>query len=505
MFKKSVFVLIFIATFGHFCFGQNLAELEANIDSLLDHIEAPSIAIAVVKNGDIVYEKAFGYANLEKMTNSTIHTPYQLASLTKPITATAILKLHQQGLIDLDDPITQYIALKKVDGSFKDPTIRQVLNHTSGLGTYFEIYYADESVNPLTFGSAWEQYGTQFHEPGQVCEYSNLGYGLLDSLISQKTVQNYASYLQLEVFDPLGMKNAFVIERDNEKEVAQKYDQNGKPLPFIWNNTPGAGNVAASVHDIIRFADFHLQNLKGGDLLNPTLLQEMQKNQDPNALYHYYQDTYYGLGWYVMPNDRGQQVIWHEGGMMGASTTLKLFPRENLAIAILINTYAPEICRSLSDAIASTIIPDYQPTALNETAEYRTASSDTSFMGLWEGQMYIEAQEIPISLTIHEEALEISYIDAGFSSFLTDYQPLPYSSKLLFGAVNQEYFIGTGIGDLPASDVRKQYPHLLSLKLYKTANTLKGTLINMAAAQREYYAHPYYIELKKQRGTKLKR
>lgn len=93
--------------------------------------------------------------------------------------------------------------------------------------------------------------------------------------------------------------------------------------------------------------------------------------------------------------------------------------------------------------------------------------------------------------------VQLSYIDPGFSSFLTDYTPLPYTSKLLFGALNQNYFIGTGMGELPASDKRAKHQHLLSLKLYKEGNKLKGIIVNLAAAKREYYAHPFYIELEK--------
>ena len=480
------------------CHAQDFKKLEERIDALIKNGQLPSVAVGILKDGAIVYEKAFGYADLDQKIKSTIHTPYQLASLSKPITATAILKLHEQGVINLDDPISRYISLQKVDPTFPDPTIRQVLNHTAGLGTYFDIFYEDEKIKPIQFKEAWERYGTIFQRPGKVCEYSNLGYGLLDYIIAQKTALTYSGYLKRNVFDQLNMEQSFVIEKrsKSDRQLAQKYRADLNELPAVWNNTPGAGNVASSVHDLLSFAAFHLQNSKT-DFLKSSSIRIMQEYQAPNALFHYYQDTYYGLGWYVMDNDQGQKVVWHEGGMMGASTVLKLFPKENLAIVLLTNVYAPPVCRALTDEIATLMIPDYTSTPLNEIAEYSDAASDTTFQGSWQGQMHIEGSKIPISLSIENEGVTISYPDYTLRSFLSGDQPLPYNTKLFMGVVNQNYFLGTGIGELPTSDARKEHRHLLSFKLLREGNQLKGTIVSLSVEDREYDAHPYYLVLEK--------
>ena len=478
--------------------GQDFKQLETRIDSMITNKVLPSLAVGVLKGGEIIYEKAFGYSDHENKVKSTVNTPYQLASLSKPITATAIMKLHEDGVININEPITKYISLKKVDSTFQDPTIRQVLNHTSGLGTYFDIYYEDESISTTSFEEAWGSYGTQFHEPGKVCEYSNIGYGLLSYIISKVTSEPFEQYLQTGILDILNMNHSFVIEKVAKKNqgLAKKYGAGLEELPFIWNNTSGAGNIASSIRDMMQFASLHLQN-SSANFLESSAIRKMQTYLEPNALFHYYQDTYYGLGWYIMKDDNGQKVVWHEGGMMGASTILKLYPKENIAIVLITNIYNPSVCRALSDTLTSIIMPDYQPTPLSEITQYRAASSDTTLFGSWEGFMHIEKEKIPVSLKIKDDAIEIGYLNYGLKSFLTDYQPLPVSSKLLFGAINQDYFIGTGIGELPASDKRKNHQHLLSFKLYKDGTSMKGTIINLAAAKREYYARPYYIELKK--------
>src|SRR5579872_4738954 len=175
------------------------------VDSLINKAikekRIPSMVIAIARNGKIIYEKAFGYADAGQKVEATTHTPYQLASATKPFTATAILILHERGLLNIDSPVTKYVpelTLNKGHPDFAIPTVRQVLNHTSGLGTYFDIGYADENYTFDDFEKGWKTYGTIFLEPGTVCEYSNLGYGLLGRVITNVTHQAYTDFMAAE-------------------------------------------------------------------------------------------------------------------------------------------------------------------------------------------------------------------------------------------------------------------------------------------------------------------
>ncbi|MEO1652827.1 MAG: serine hydrolase domain-containing protein, partial [Bacteroidota bacterium] len=493
---RSILILLMISFgLGPIGFAQESRVIDHLLDSLMNDYSVPSLALAIYKDGDVVYEKALGYSDRERQIKASIHTPYQLASLSKPITATAIMQLQEKKRINIDEPFTDYssLPLKKAQSHFETPSIRQLLNHTSGLGTYFDIYYADEERAFTNFETSWGRYGQLFQAPGRVCEYSNLGYGLLGNIISQESGQAFEDYLEAKIFKPLGMDNAQLIFADgsNQKQIAQKYDHQWQPLPFVNNNTPGAGNIAASIRDVIRFAAFHLGQLPETKVLEKASILEMQQFRDPKALYHYYENTYYGLGWYVRPDDQGKYVVWHEGGMMGASSMLKMFPRENLAIAILTNCYHPSLVRDLTDRLSALMLEAYKPSPLQEMAEYLPVSSDPHFLGLWQGVMNIEGQEIPVSLMIGKEDVQIRYLDIQAKSFLTDYQALPYQTTLLFGAVNQNYFIGTGIATLPASHLREGLRHLFSLKLLKQGRRLRGTIIHMAAAEREYYAYPY--------------
>ena len=497
--KKRFLLLLTFSLWAQIITGQNLEWITSIIDSLVQNRIVPSMTIGILKEGEIIYAKAFGYANLETREKATIHTPYQLASLTKPITATGILMLSEKGKLNIEDPITKYMSLNVEQGKEKYPipSVRQLLNHTGGLGTYFDIYYEDENRPLQNFEAAWEAYGKLFHSPGEICEYSNLGYGLLDHIISQTSHRPYAEYLANELFEPLQMNDSWVIEMEDapSRRIAKKYDVNLAPLPVVKNNTLGAGNVVSSIHDVLRFGAFHLKELEV-NVLSETQINQMQSYKEPNALFHYYQNTYYGLGWYVNPDDNGEYVVWHEGGMMGASTVLKLYPEKKIAIALLTNVYNPHLCRSLVDKITMAVIPEYVPSPLNETANYQSIAEDSTFWGAWKGTIQIESHQIPISLKITSAEITMHYLDYTLSSFLSDYQPIPYKSSLLFGAIYKNRFIGTGIGQLPVKNSRPG-SHLLSLKFLKEGNQLTGTITLLAAAKREYYAYPFQIELEK--------
>ncbi len=207
------------------------------------------------------------------------------------------------------------------------------------MATYAQIHYGDDIARAPAFARSVERYGVLVQPPGRVAEYSNLGYGLLGHIVEQRSGRRFGDYLERNVFEPLGMKDAFVdAPASADADVATPYDAQSQALPKLHNDTPGAGNVYASAEDLIRFAQFHLD--PGGakaSVLSPESVRRMQQKTDPQALHHYYAGAYYGLGWYVRPDDGGQRLAWHEGGMPGASTIIKLLPERRIGVVVLAN------------------------------------------------------------------------------------------------------------------------------------------------------------------------
>lgn len=478
--------------------------VEKEIQKAIDLKAIPSIVVAVAKNGNIIYEKAFGYANIGTQLKATTSTPYQLASVSKAFTATGIMLLNHQQKIDINLAAEKYISplqFKVIEGNSSDVRVINLLNHTSGLGTYFQMSYSDENVLADDFETAFNKYGTLFHPSSLICEYSNLGYGLLDYIIEKQSGTTFSNFMKNELFNPLGLENTFVEKIDMKYGIiAQKYDANLKLLPEINNNTKGAGNIYSSIHDLILFGLFHLKsNNNNNNILDSEELDLMHSYIDNNTLYHYYDSTYYGLGWYFKQNDNGYRVVWHEGGMMGASSMIKLIPDEEIAIAVILNTSNQQYCQNITNQLIEIVLPSYNPAPLNEVAEYQNYTSDSTYFGNWKGIIKVGKVDIPCSLNIRPDGnIIIDYLDYTYKSYFTQNNPIPNKTILLTGLVNENSFIGMFPGNLPSDAIRHEFSQFISLKLFKQDDVLSGTVVSLAAAEREYYAYPFYIRLEKE-------
>jgi CubicO group peptidase (beta-lactamase class C family) len=481
--------------------------IEQRIQKEIDKGTIPSITIAVAKDGKIIYEKAFGWSDIKAKVKATINTSYQLASASKPMTATGLMVLNHKKIIDIDSSASIYmnpLKFKAYEGKASDVKLRNLLNHTSGLGTYFDISYADENRKKDDFEEGFKKYGNLYHPSGLISEYSNLGYGLIDYIIAKQSGKSYAQFMEQEVFKPLGMTNSFVQNtKRTDIQIAKKYDADLKVLPNVQNNTYGAGNIYSSIHDLILFSMFHLKddlpNQK--QILNRDEIDSMHFYKNNNTLYHYYDSTIYGLGWYFKLNDNGYKIVWHEGGMMGASSMIKLIPEKNIAIAILINSSNRQFCNDITNELSKVVLPEYQATPLNEETEianYKSYTSDSTYFDDWSGIIKVDDLDIPCSMKFQPDGtIIITYIDFTYKSYFTQNNPIPHKTILLAGIVNKESFIGMFPGTLPSKDIRQEFSQIMSLKLYKTGKTLSGTIVALAAADREYYAYPYYIKLDK--------
>ncbi len=504
---KQCFTLLILITSFNFSYGQNLKDddfnsLEKEIQKTIGSKKIPSVVIAVAKNDKILYENAFGYSDIENNIKATITTSYQLASVSKTFTATGIMILNRQKKIDINSPATKYmssIKFNEIDGLSSDVKIIDLLNHTSGLGTYFQLNYSNENTKQDSFEEAFQKYGSLFHPSGQVYEYSNLGYGLLDYIIAEQSGTTFSKFMKKELFTPLDLNNTFVGNADlADRSIAKKYDTHLNVLPNIENNTKGAGNIYSSIHDLISFGMFHL-NDNENNVLSRKELTLMRNYNNKNILYHNYDETYYGLGWNFKPDDNGYDVAWHEGGMMGASSMLKLIPDENIAIAVILNTFNQEYCQYLLNLISKIVLPDYNPTPINPVANYQNYSSDSSYFGKWKGDIKVDEISIPCTLNINPDGtIIINYLDHTYKSYFTKNNPINNKTFLSMGLVNDNYFLGLYLGNLPSKDIRHEFSQFLSLKLVKKGNILSGTVVALPAAEREYYAYPYYIKLQKE-------
>lgn len=475
-------------------------DVESSILAEIESGKLPSVAFAVTRSGETVYERAVGWADKERQILSTVNTPYPLASASKPIVATALMMLHERGLVDLNASALRYAgdwvppgAAAQTQPSY---SLRQLLNHTSGLGTYASIAWRNQNPSVQSLGERFRKYGFAAQPPGTVSEYSNLGYGLVGHIIAQQSGTNLPQLLSSELFEPLGMHNTMMVDSFSAPTIAaKKYDAIGTPLVDTYNDTPGAGNIYASVHDLALFGAFHLADDTGR---SPQILSAqnkllMRSFEEPGALYPYYGSSRYGLGWYFRSNPVGDVVVWHEGGMPGASTIIVLLPRQNISVTVLINANDQNAqAQTFANALLKVVEPDYQSVSFNATDGFIRFSSQPEFLGRWEGSVRIDGKELPWALSFEANgSIRAEFPGRAPGDLLPDQATFP-------ALVNGDLIVATFAATLPASDIAQTPEGYVLLRLLRRGNDLSGTMIAYASQSRLEHLYPFPAHLRKE-------
>src|SRR5262245_61386329 len=249
----------------------------------------PSIAVAVAKGRTILWEEGFGWADREKRVAATQHTMYSLASISKPFTATGLMVLAQQGRLDLDRPLNDYLGNAKVRarvGNAAEATVRRVANHSSGLPLHVQFFYHDTARRPPSMDETILRYGNLVTAPGERFQYSNLGFGILDYVIERVSGKAYADFMREEVFLPLGLTHTSVnVGPGLDSFASARYGRDGLPVPFYDFDHTGASALWSSAHDLARFGMFHLkQHLPDQKaILSDESIDAMQKPTFPGG------------------------------------------------------------------------------------------------------------------------------------------------------------------------------------------------------------------------------
>jgi len=326
--------------------ADQLGTIRAQIEQLIIDGEVPSMAVAVARDGEIIWEEGFGLADRENGISATEHTPYPLASISKPLTATGLMVLVERGLIDLDNPINDNLGEVKLQarvGDAAEATVRRVANHTAGLPLHGQHFYDGEPYQPPSINETIRRYGYLVTAPGERWQYANLGYGILGHIISTVSGQEYADFMQEMVFAPLGMDHTSVhFGPGLVEDQVVKYTSDGMMVPPHDSDSPGASAIYSSAHDLIRFAMFHLKNDLPDQrvIITNASIDEMQRpSSDTGPMRDWeHEASGYGIGWFVGVTEDGLRVVQHSGGTLGVSTVLGLLPDEDLAVAVLSNT-----------------------------------------------------------------------------------------------------------------------------------------------------------------------
>jgi CubicO group peptidase (beta-lactamase class C family) len=454
----------------------------------------PSMAVAVAKDGVILWEEGFGWANRENRVSANEHTMYSLASISKPITATGLMILEEQGKLDLDKPIDDYLGnvkLKAWIGESYEATVRRVANHSSGLPLHYQFFYDDEPYSPPPMDETIRRYGNLVAAPGERYRYSNLGYGILDYIISRISGKSYSDFMREEVFLPLGLTRTSVhIGRGHERHHAIRYGNDGLPIPFYDFNHRGASAVYSSAHDLVRFGMFHLKaHLKDQKaILTDDAIEKMQR---PTVTVE--NDAGYGIGWRIS-KEAEYSIISHSGGMGGVSTRLVLVPSESLAIVVLCNAAQQDLTRLILEEFLSVLLPGYKAYRSRVKAEGEGKENmepvkfkpSPELIGKWSGVVHTYKDAIPFSLSIKDSGDIHAKLGEQLTTLLND------------SSFDDGYLKGRFSSDIGTEDANRLPYHLhVELKLRDKALNGSVTAISLPG-KRVGNALSYWVELARQ-------
>ncbi len=294
----------------------------------------PGISVLICKDGKIVFEKSFGYANLEEQTKASSETNYRLASVTKQFTATSILLLVQRGLLTLDTKLTDIFFEFPTYGS--RITIKYLLNHISGLIDYEDLIPDTTAVQVKdsdVLKMMYEQNKTYF-EPGTQFKYSNTGYALLAMAVEKISRRKFSQFLNKNIFIPLKMENTVAYEDGISFVNSRAYGYSRSDSNWVRRDQSitsavlGDGGIYSSVEDLFKWE----QSL----YTNKILSDEFRKQAISRTILNNGEKIDYGYGWHLKTY-KGEEIVYHTGSTQGFRNVIYRVPSKKFSIIILTN------------------------------------------------------------------------------------------------------------------------------------------------------------------------
>jgi CubicO group peptidase (beta-lactamase class C family) len=328
---KTMFVLIALVSVV-----ANAEDSRADkVTTLFEHLNVgmqPGAAVMVIKDGGIVYSGGFGYANIEENMPIDANSTFRLGSVAKQFTAMAIMVLADEGKLDYDDPVIQYIPeLYKYPGV----TIRHLLTHTSGVPDYYDTFDTSEGMPAnADMPAVLAAMDGPMSAPGEMYAYSNPAYEMLPLVVEKVSGQSFSDFMKRKVFGPAGMDDSLIYDR-TEPEIANRvygYEPTADAFRLndyhALNYLDGSGGMYATLQDFLAWDTA----LYGDDLVSDATLKKGFTRHTLNNG----DEIDYGFGW-RLDQYCGHRRIAHNGSWVGFRTGIARFPDEKLTIVVLTN------------------------------------------------------------------------------------------------------------------------------------------------------------------------
>ena len=345
--RKGAILVVLLIT----CTTGFRSSLRGKVDAIFKPLvseNSPGLAVGVVNDGKLIVAAGYGLADLKSKTPITPATDFRLASLTKQFTAMAIMLLVHDQKLRYEDALTNLFPEFPHYGSAI--SVRHLLNHTSGLNPYEDIYdrqmsgMPPDKISQLRDGDVLrllEQQNSGKFVPGTRWEYSNSGYAVLAMIVERVSGQRFEDFLARRIFRPLGMSRtvAYVPSRNQVPNRAFGYRRpSGNDEWQFSDQSPtsavlGDGGIYSSIEDLAKWDRALLKH----SLLNPDEMQpafapvQVEGVKLPDGT-----PSAYGFGWFLNPY-KSHKRMWHYGETSGFHTAIQRFPSEKLTVIVLTN------------------------------------------------------------------------------------------------------------------------------------------------------------------------
>ncbi|MDB4292795.1 beta-lactamase family protein [Maribacter sp.] len=329
---------------------KGLAKAEAILQNLVKEGKVPGVAITVLKEGKVLLQKGYGYADMDKkIPADPKKTIFRIASVSKPIAATALAHMVAEGKIVLDASFYAYVPYypkKKWDF-----TIRQLASHTAGIRGYQGAEYGLNTPYSIKESIAIFAADELLFEPGSDYLYNSYDWVLISLAMQEVSGIPFEKYVNEKVLLPLGMSATFAPQAqqdETENRLATFYSKNRlgfrKAIPVDNYYKLAGGGYLSTSEDIAKFGQAFLD----ANVLNAQVLEEFLSSETVNG-----RSTYYGLGWQVSEDKKGRSFYGHVGNGVGGYSNFFVYPAEQLVFSLLVNCTNPNVQGELDEVVAS--------------------------------------------------------------------------------------------------------------------------------------------------------
>ncbi len=453
----------------------NFDPVRSRIQQAIARGHATGVAVAVVHGGQFVWEEGFGWANQEAGLKTTPRTPFSMASVTKPFTATTIMTLAAEGKLSLDEPANKFLAGCKIVGTARNAeavSVRLLGAHVSGLPGIYQSYEANEAGLVPSPNALLQAYGRLAYPPAACYEYSNIGFAALNAIALALTQTEFGALMQRRVLAPLSLKDSFFgSDTVRVQSGAMRYDAHGRLIPHYTTSTPASGELYASAHDLALFALFNMRhfNMPPGAKGQAAILSEQNIEELHRPVFTGPSGVATTFGWFKSQTTSGVPFFFKSGGDPGVANRMCFVPSKDLACVVVTNrSNTWELAYSVCDEVLANYLLDWRRPEEDCGFPSKPFVATPALRGRWRGPLEGGGANMPIELNIDSSEAANLAIGSSRAEEMTEMRS------------EGEAFTGLSIGKIDAPDAVRTGAKTLQIKLLPRDNRLLGRVFAIA-------------------------